>query len=145
MNLLRSLSLAVAGVFVLGTASANEVILTAGQAKGGNRMALDFASSGNATGFQFEVAIPGAKKVDTSKCLAELPKTHTGACQFKADTGTVIVMVYSNENAVLPDGVNSIGWLSAPGAGKGATVKGLLVADTSGNPLPVSNSAQQSK
>jgi len=145
------LILCVCAVLAIGSSnsSANEVVLTQGHEKsGGSRLALDFVNfSGEATGFEFELALPkGARNVDTSKCLSELPASHTGACQFNQKTGRVIVIVYSNENRPLPrDGI-SLGWIGGvPSAGAGVRVEKLLVADVQGRSLPVTATAQSER
>jgi hypothetical protein len=131
-----------AGCLILGgTAAANEVIVTPGQ--GGNRIALDFVHSGDATAFEFQIQMPkGVRKVNTSKCVSEVPSTHTGACQFNEKTGNLVVIVYSNQNDLLPEGVISLGVVDAPGMAKGRpAVSKLLVGDVNGNALAV-NGAQ---
>jgi hypothetical protein len=134
-----------AGCLVLSAnAAANEVIVTPGQ--GGNRIALDFMHTGEATAFEFEIRMPkGVKNVNTSKCVSEVPATHTGACQFNEKTGNLVVIVYSNQNDLLPEGVISLGFVDAPGVASARAqpaVSKLLVGDVNGNPLSVSNSAQ---
>jgi hypothetical protein len=142
---MKSINLSVwiaAGCLMLGgAAAANEVIVTPGQ--GGNRIALDFVNSGEATAFEFEIQMPqGVRKVNTAKCVAELPSTHTGACQFNEKTGNLVVIVYSNQNDLLPEGVISLGVVDAPGMARGApAVSKLLVGDVNGNSL-AANSAQ---
>ncbi len=140
MNIKYSIAMLLAGGMLAGSAVANEVVLTHGQ--GANRLALDFVASGDATAFEFELALPkGSRNIDTSKCLAELPATHTGACKFNPDTGNVVVIVYSNDNRPLPAGIVSLGWIQAPG-GQAPLVQKLLVSDTTGRSLPVSVSGQ---
>jgi hypothetical protein len=142
MKSINLTGLLAAGCLILGgTAAANEVIVTPGQ--GGNRIALDFVHSGDATALEFHIQMPkGVRKVNTSKCVSEVPSTHTGACQFNEKTGNLVVIVYSNQNDLLPEGVISLGVVDAPGMGKGRpAISKLLVGDVNGNALAV-NAAQ---
>lgn len=129
---------------VIATASAssaasNELIATTdATSKRGTSsvLALDFLSSGDATAFEFEVKAPKGAIVDTKYCVSELPPSHVGACQFNKDQGSVVVMVYSNSNTALPDGVISIGRLSFSGKTSGkATIEKLLVSSTEAKAL----------
>lgn len=139
MNLRFAIGMLAAAGLALSTSSlANEVVLTEGTAKQGNgRLALDFVNSGSATAFEFEIVVPkGTRQVDTSSCLSELPGTHTGACKFNSEVGRVVVIVYSNENKPLPDGLVSLGWIGIQSKRGGATLEKLLVSDKEGRPLP---------
>lgn len=125
---------------------ANDVLMTQENAKAGGRsqLALDFVNSSNATAFEFEIAVPKGAKIDTAGCLSELPSSHTGACQFSAKTGRVIVMVYSNANEALPSGVVPLGRISVSGSSEAARVEKVLVSDPSGKPL-TAGTAQRDK
>ena len=62
-----------------GSASAKELnapmALEASSRGGSKLLSLDFESDGNAASFSFRVVFPeGAKSIDTSRCLSELPK-----------------------------------------------------------------------
>ena len=119
------------------SALANDVLMTQANAKAGgsSQLALDFVNSGDASAFEFEIAVPKGAKVDTAGCLAELPSSHTGACKFNEKTGRVIVLVYSNANEVLPDGIVPLGRIAISGPSKGAQVEKVLVSDQTGKPL----------
>lgn len=117
-NVLKIAAIAGAfGAMFSVSASANEVLLTASEAKStAGAMALDLVTDGNVTAFEFTVSANGAKSVDTSKCLSELPKSHQGTCVFRAKTNDVIVIAFSPTNAVLPSGVVGLGSLNLPAA-----------------------------
>lgn len=127
--------------------SANEILLTEDAAKSSNRgVALDFVNSGEATAFEFEVVVPkGVTSVNTSKCLSELPSTHTGGCSYNEKLGRVVVIVLSMHNAPLPKGVVPVGTLSFDGMLKGAAgVDKVVVADMNAKALEVNNSRARS-
>lgn len=117
-NVLKIATIAgVFGAMFSVSASANEVLLTASEAKSSaGAMALDLVTDGNVTAFEFTVSANGAKSVDTSKCLSELPKSHNGTCVFRAKTNDVIVIAFSPTNAPLPSGVVGLGSLNLPAA-----------------------------
>lgn len=117
MNMIRfGIAAALIGGMAAG-AQANEILVTGAAAKGGagGHVALDFVSDGNATAFEFEVPVPAGAKVNTAKCLSELPATHTGGCKFNEKNNAVVVIVYSNQNDALPGGVVPIGSLAVSG------------------------------
>lgn len=126
-------------VFSAGV-SANEVVSTVGKAKGG-QMALDFMNSGGVTALEFEVVVPKGVKVDTSKCVSELPSSHVGACRFNEKNGRVVVMVYSNDTALLPEGMVSIGRLQGGGIGN-ASVRNLLISNVKGESVASTSKSQ---
>ena len=119
-----------------GSAMADELLVTSSAAKGGNAnaVALDYDSSGSATGLEFKLTVPKGASVDTSKCLAQLPKSHAGVCKYNAEAGVVIGMVFSDTNALLPKGLISIGTVSAQGKGAADAfkVQHFLAADVNG-------------
>ena len=130
----------VAGALMVSSVSAGQLVVTNGMAKkGAQSMALDFATDGNATALQFEIALPkgiSADQVDLSACTADLPKTHGGACNVAK--GKIIGLVFSDSNEVLPAGVVSIGRISINGSnGKAAAleVTKFLVSDAQANQL----------
>ena len=141
MNFKRIIGFAIAGVLAASVnVSANEVISTASKSKGG-QLALDFLNSGGTTAFEFEVVLPKGAKVDTGKCVSELPSSHTAACRFNEKSGRVVVIVYSAGNALLPKGVVSLGMLSGSGLEK-ASIQNLLVSNVEGESLAVTSKAQ---
>lgn len=115
------------------TSFANEVVFTQVAAKrgGGNYVSLDVVSDGNASGFQFSIPLgqdgrSAAKGLDLSKCLSDLPKSHEGRCVYREKKGDVLVIVYSMENNLLPEGVVGLGTISIPGGS--AMAKSLKVS-----------------
>ena len=104
---------------------------------GGTLMSLDFESSGEVASFTFRVVLPeGAKRIDTSRCLSELPKGFTGVC--KAYGNVVAVTGYSTEGKALPAGLVSVGKLSFVSTAKAAvTIDAFEASDTQGNSSPV--------
>lgn len=138
----------VAGVFgamFSVSASANEILLTSSEAKGSSRaMALDLVTDGNVTAFEFTVSANGAKSVDTSKCLTELPKSHQGTCVFRAKSNDVIVIAFSPTNAPLPSGVVGLGSLSLPAgnaAKAGVSATNVLFAGADGREIKAARNA----
>lgn len=135
---ISSVLLGCGALFFLNNAYANEVVATVGSnAKAGSTVvALDFASSGEVTTFEFEVVIPKGATVDTSRCTAELPSSHVGACSFNKKSGRVVVMIYSNTLTPLPQGVVSIGKLGISGQKVGGVkVQNVLVSDKNSKAL----------
>lgn len=117
MTIFKSvLSVVAAGMFVssiANAASSDEVVVSVGQSKGGAAISLDVVSSGKTVAFNFAVSIPAGAKVDTSKCLASLPKSHKGRCEFVG--GEVRVIAYSESLAAIPAGVTQIGTIKVAG------------------------------
>ncbi|MBK6727720.1 MAG: hypothetical protein IPG63_10735 [Xanthomonadales bacterium] len=93
------------------------------ETKGGSKiMSLDFESSGDAASFTFRVVFPdGAKQIDASRCLSELPKGFIGVCKVY-DGKIVAVTVVNNEGGVFPAGLNRVGKLSYVSNSKSAPV-----------------------
>ncbi|MCG6117711.1 MAG: hypothetical protein MEQ07_05900 [Aquimonas sp.] len=78
-------------------------------------VSLDIASSGEVSGFQFILRGEGEMKpgsVDTSKCLADLPKGFSGGCRQNADG--IYFFALASSKATLPSGIVSLGTLSLP-------------------------------
>lgn len=121
---------------LVGSASAgNTVLLTDGQAKAGFRSAaLDLDIADQASAFNFLVTLPkGAKGVDTSRCLAGLPKSHVGKCVASKDGSKVAVVVYSASNDALPTGLLQLGEIRYASAAKaGAGVEKITLASPAG-------------
>jgi len=134
MNISKSFLAAGLALVMAAPAYANEVLLTQGEAKSAGQVALDFVNSGQATAFEFEIVVPRGATVDTKSCLSEIPSSHTGACRFDEKNGRVIVMVYSNSNELLPEGVVPLGRINVSGGAR-AKVQNVLVSDVSGKPL----------
>lgn len=123
-----------AAIFGFSTvSSANDVIFTEVAAKrgGGSYISLDVVSNGDAAGFQFSIPLNQAgrsveKGLDLSKCLSDLPSTHQGRCVYREKKGDILVIVFSMENSLLPEGVVGLGTISIPGGG--AVAKSLKVS-----------------
>ncbi|HQW80383.1 MAG TPA: hypothetical protein PLQ74_00790 [Pseudomonadota bacterium] len=109
-----------------GSASAKELnapmALEASSRGGSKLLSLDFESDGNAASFSFRVVFPeGAKSIDTSRCLSELPKGFVGVCKVY-DGKVVAVTVMNTEGGAFPAGLNSIGKLAYSSNSKNAAV-----------------------
>lgn len=136
---MRKTILFAALVAVSGLAQADQLIVTGEKASKGTAIALDYASDGKASGFQFRIAVPGGEnaKVDLSRCLKALPKSHAGQCSFAK--GMVIGVAYSDNNELLPAGVLTLGTVAVKGAAVGKPqVVQFLAADASGNDIGTS-------
>ena len=120
-----------------GAASAADTLVVTGEkAKGGTVIALDYSSSGLASGVQFKIAVPGGEKakVTLNGCLKALPSSHGGACSFAK--GYVIGLVYSDSNALLPAGMLSFGSIGVLGGGAGTPeVVEFIAADAQANKI----------
>ena len=129
MKLTQTLGLAALCAASFG-AMADELVVTTEKAGSANVAALDYVSSGRATGLEFKLKVPSDAKVNTSKCLSQLPKTHAGVCSFNQVEGYVVGMVFSDANALLPSGVVPIGTISVSAKGANAfEVMHFLAAD----------------
>jgi hypothetical protein len=113
----------------------NQVLVTQATDKNkGNRYGLDFVSDGNAIAFEFTLAFPKGTRLgsmDISKCVSQLPSSHTGKCMINENTSELLVLVYSMSNAKLPAGVVTVGDVGL-GAGSKASpsvVKAIAVDD----------------
>lgn len=143
MNIVKkSLFLAMAFGAASFSASADDLIGTVGKGKGGQTtVALDLITSGESSVFEFVVAVPkGAMKVDTSKCMKSLPATHTGRCEYNAETNEIIGIAYSNSAAVLPKGAMELGTVgfvdSLAKAGDSVIIRNLQVGNKVGTAIP---------
>lgn len=126
-------------LIMVGSASSNDLIVTVEKAASGQGVALDFSSDGTASALQMRFKVGDAKKanVDLSKCVAGLPKSHSGECRF--DKGVLTVLVYSDTNATLPNGVVSIGTISFPRAGGALVLTELLAFDSSAKQIQIAS------
>lgn len=140
-----ALGLAAAMLSTVGVVSANELVITDSGAKKGGQVALDFMNSGEATALEFEISVPRGVVPNTAKCVSEVPKSHVGACRFDEKSGKVVVMVYSNDNAILPAGIVPIGTIAVDSVAKGGVVaQNLLVAGQSAQKLSANISGDAS-
>lgn len=133
------------GMMLSSVASANEFVVTSAKARGSQAIGLDFVNEGEATALQLRFNLNKDAKVDLSKCVAALPATHSGQCAVSGDILTVLV--YSDENALLPTGLVSIGSVSMSGRDSKAvtkvTLKEALAFDVSGNEIKSSHTQDQ--
>ena len=142
MNMTKSLFFtAIISGALVGSVSAEELILTSQSQKSRQMVAMDMATDGRATGVQFKIALPegvSAKSVDLSNCLADLPGSHQGNCVVLNDE--ILGLVYSDSNELLPAGVLSIGHIGFPAGSKKGDVRvtEFLVSDANAKPLPTS-------
>lgn len=136
-NSIRVIAASLALAAMSTAAFADELLVTSENAKGRSSVALDFATDGNAVGLQFNIKLPegiSASQVDTKSCVADLPKSHSGAC--RVTKSEIIGLVFSDENAKLPAGLVSVGRLSFNGSvQKNLEVSQILVSDADANPI----------
>ena len=106
--LVAAFALASSGVF----AAQNAPYAVEADTKSGDKLlSLNFESSGDVAAFTFRVVLPqDSKRIDTARCLSELPVGFTGVC--KAYGNVVAVTVYSAGAKALPAGLATIGKLS---------------------------------
>lgn len=126
-------------------ASADEVLVSSEVAKGVEVVGIDYVSTNKAVAFDFQIEIPGgeAAKVDLSRCVADLPKSHTGQCSFAK--GKVIVMVYNDSNVALPEGVLKVGSVSIRGASGQARMSQFTAVDATAATVETKIRGQQAK
>lgn len=117
---------------------AEQLLVTSESAKSANSnlISLDVESSGLAAGLQFKIKVPAGVKVDTKNCLADLPKSHDGVCEYNQQKGYVVGLVFSDTNALLPKGIVSIGRIKFSGElAKSVGAVEFLAADKVGNDM----------
>lgn len=128
--------------FFAFSAGADELLVTpsAAKAKGGAVYAIDFVSSGEAVALQFNIRLPkgiNASKVDLSRCVADLPKSHTGQCSVAK--GHIIGLVFNDTNEPFAPGMVSIGKISIDASlaksQKGLQISEFLVSDSKAKPV----------
>lgn len=126
-----------------GAAFSAELLATSSVQKSAGRIALDLVSDGEVSGFSFFVRTGGAK-VDTSKCLAELPKGFSGGCQLGKDG--VYVLAVADAMTTLPAGATTIGYLSMSGLEKRAlsvSIEQLEMSDVRGDVVSATSQVAQ--
>lgn len=117
-------------------ASANDLALTSDSSKrGGTTHSIDFFSSGNAAGLEVRLDVAGGDgvSVDVTKCASALPKSHVGSCVFNGKE--VVILVYSMQNAALPEGIIDLGSVSVsggPAKRAGLSVSKFIAANLDG-------------
>jgi len=126
-----------AGLLLLSGGAMADQLLVTESAKGASRaVGIDYVSSGSAVAFDFRIAIPGGEsaRVDLSKCVADLPKSHSGQCSFVK--GEVIGVVYNDSNLALPKGALRVGSISINTISPDkASVAHFLAADKDANKI----------
>lgn len=146
MTFNKSVALSVFGALLCGMSSmaiADELVVTAGAAKKGGSVALDLVTEGATVAFQFNLQLPkgvDASQVDLSRCVADLPKSHSGQCNVAK--GQIIGLVYNDQNIALPKGIVSIGQIGLKGGlvRGGLTVSDFVASDASAKAVPVKTS-----
>ena len=130
---MKILALVVASFALVGTASANELVVTAGKAKAASVLSLDMVSSGDAAAFQavIETGIKDASLVDLSGCVTAINAAgRSGSCAFK--DGQVRLAVFSADGSTLPKGAVSIGKIVLKTAGAATSVSNFEAFDKVG-------------
>lgn len=129
-------------------AHADELIITDSVAKGGSSIAVDLVTEGSTVAFQFNIKLPRGVKpsdVDLTKCVSDLPKSHSGQCNVAK--GQIIGLVYNDQNVALPAGLVSVGRVGIKsGLSKGKLeVAYFEVNDASGRALEAKTSVSSEK
>lgn len=121
----------------IALSAGNQVVLTDGGAKSGLRtVALDLAVQPEATAFEFSIRLPkGVQKVDTTRCLADLPSSHQGKCVYRKDVGDVFVIAFSPTNARLGGEIVSLGTIAVSGGEGPLSVQEVVFASEAGKRL----------
>lgn len=122
---LVAVSLLVAAQSLMAAQKENELFVSEARASrgGGSLVGLDVVSDGKMSAFQLRLDLPeDATKIDTKKCLSNLPKSFTGLCDVYGKR--VAITVYSPSLAVFPEGVNTIGTVSYVSARGGRAAVG---------------------
>lgn len=121
-----------------GSVAANELLLTEAKSRGNQAFALDLASDGGATALQIRIDVADGAKADLSKCLSGLPKTHTGVCAMSGKR--ITILVHSDQNAMLPAGLVSIGSVTlSGGVAENLKLVELMAFDASGEEIKISS------
>lgn len=98
---------------VSAVAKESSVLVMADESRraGAKVASIDFEAAEMTSAFQMRMTLPAdAKKIDTTNCLADLPKSHTGLC--KASGNRVSLVVYSTDGKALNPGLVSVGRIS---------------------------------
>jgi hypothetical protein len=131
-----------ASAFSVGAA---ELVLTASDANAKSSsgyLALDIATDGNVSGFNFVVKMPAGTKLgmaDLSNCLADLPKGFSGDCRQGPEG--IYVFAMANDKRTLPSGVISVGRVALPAAlaKSDLVIDQLVFADADGEVIESSH------
>lgn len=133
---IKAIGLIAASFVFANVAQADELLITQQKKGGTHAIALDYISDGKAAAFEFRIAVPGGEgaKVNLSKCVEGLPKSHTGQCAFAK--GHIIGLVYNDNNAPLAKGLHRIGSVTIRSEAEGMPkVNYFLAADASAQKL----------
>lgn len=138
---MKSFLFGIVSLLAAGSAVAGELVVTAAEStskSGVREIAIDLATAGDVSGFNFLVRLPDTKvgSVDTSKCLDQLPKGWSGACN-QTEEG-VYFFAMANGKTTLPAGISAVGSIRVPleGLGKvGISTDHLVLADAEGNAI----------
>jgi len=139
------LSVVVHSAGAVAADSANKLIIVGDQSKAADSFySLDFQSDGNATALELRLQVAGGKrvKVDTRSCAKSLPKSHTGSCVFNGKE--LVVLVYSERNALLPVGLLDLGTVRISGVTnkKAIAVSSFIAGSPSGQAVSSSTSVE---
>lgn len=113
----------------------NNLIVVGDQSKSSTSLySLDFQSDGTATALELRLQVGGNEKtkVDTKACAKSLPKTHSGSCVYNGKE--LVVLVYSERNALLPQGLLDLGTVRISGYSnnKAVTVTSFIAGSPDG-------------
>lgn len=108
-TLLMSLAMLAGSTYAV----ADDLLVTSAKAGAITSVALDVATGGESVALEMNITIPAGAKVDLTSCVAQLPKSHGGVCNYV--NGKVILLVFSDSNEPLPAGVVSIGTVKIVG------------------------------
>jgi len=103
------------------------VVLTPAATKSGAQISLDLVTEKPYAGFEFVVDVPAGASVDTTKCVADLPKGLDGACRFRPESNSVKFFVFMPAAGEMPAGRVAVGTLGV--AAKGMNLSNLSVRD----------------
>ena len=146
MKTSKLIAIVASGALLVGMsykASAEELIVTSVAKAKGSVFSVDVVTDGAAVALQFNIRLPkgvSPDQVDLTKCVADLPKSHSGQCAVAK--GQIIGLVYNDQNVPLPAGVVSIGkiGLNNSGAAKSKlSVAYFEVNDAAARELPVTS------
>jgi hypothetical protein len=137
---------AVIGVALFPAAvSANELLLTAAESKSGvNIISLDLAASQGVGGFEFVVPLPegiSQKRVNLSRCVAELPKNVIAKCDFFG--AGIKVAVASTTQGGFASGIVPIGKVTIPNYKGELQVTDVIIVGPDGNEVASSVSSNK--
>lgn len=95
------------------TASAEQLLFTKSNAKGGASVAIDYVSDGQSVGVQIEILVPGKAQVDLSRFAKDLPKGFV--FEHGLVDGKLILTVVNDNGVTFPKGIVSLGTIRSIG------------------------------